>query len=179
MVHKLPINSVTFVLSNDLATWLSQMFPTLPPVMKTNIISILSLNTYNGFTCTDCTVFLSSTRSRQSKTTQPVWCKAIQRHRRRPWASLKWGGHSGLESTSNTKVVLSRWQHHVLKTCRKMSVSASPLLCWHIFRLLWLHSEPHNVVRPEYLGATLILCLSLTFFTLKIRERARRVGYMW
>lgn len=102
-----------------------------------------------------------------------------ERHWWRPWAFLKWGGHSGLESTSNTKVVLSRWQHHVLKTRLRMSVSALLLLCWHIFRLLWLHSKPHTVVRPEYLGATLILCLSLTPFTFKKREWARRVCCIW
>ena len=72
-------------------------------------------------------------------------------------------------------VALSRWQHHDLKTRLKMSVSAMPLLYWHIFKLLWLHSKPDMVVRPEYLGANLFLCLSLTLFTLNRRERAEGV----
>lgn len=95
----------------------------------------------------------------------------------RTWAFLKWGGHSGLESTSNT-TVLWRWQHHVPKTCLKMSVSALPVLDWHILRLLWLHSKPHTVVRPVYLGATLILSRLLSFFTLKKREWTRRLLYL-
>lgn len=110
-------------------------------------------------------------RSRQSKTTWCLWTQAIDTEGE---PELFWSevGFLHLKVDQTLKYLgddntMSR--RHVCKdkcVCPTFVVLAQFFLFLFFF-LFWLHSKPHTWVRPVYQGATFILSILLTFFTLK------------